>query len=253
MSLHIVSTPIGNLKDITSHACELLSQCDLVIGEEKAEAEKLLKRLKLPPKPMEFLNEHTKPEEIADLAKLCVDKKVVLISDCGTPVFCDPGSQLIALCRNQNISVTAAPGASSLMTLLSLSSQKIEDFYFAGFLPAHAETRDLKLNSLKNWPGTLVLMDTPYRLSRTIADLAFTWPERKALLGLNLTMPEEEVFEDTLFNLSKKVADKKAEFILLIYGGSHAVPTKDVATRFRRTRKRIDHRSTKTRSHNHRR
>jgi len=141
MPLTIVATPIGNFEDITLRAKRLLDQADVVIGEQHRAASTLLKKVGLQQKEIYELNEHTKPNDLKELVDLCKSKNAVLISDCGTPVFCDPGAQLIKKLREQNIPITTAPGASSLMSLLSLSSRPIKDFYFVGFLPAETSQR----------------------------------------------------------------------------------------------------------------
>ncbi len=121
MSLFIVATPIGNPKDITLRALEELKNADLIIGEEKRELFRFLKPLELHEKKVAFLNEHTQPRDFEELVSACEDENVCLVSDCGTPGFCDPGSELVAACRKKGIAVTPIPGASSLMTLLSVS------------------------------------------------------------------------------------------------------------------------------------
>lgn len=216
MPLFIVATPIGNYKDITLRALEVLRSADLVIGEERKELSKLFKFLEIPPKDTEFLNEHSRPEDIRSLLEICRTKNVALVSDCGTPGFCDPGALLVAACRKEKIPVTPLPGASSLMTLLSVAGHRLDQFLFLGFLPAEREERNRSLQSLKTQKTPVVLMDTPYRLAKLISELALIFPARKAILGLNLTQPEEKILEDSIQNLSKYAEGKKAEFVLIL-------------------------------------
>jgi 16S rRNA (cytidine1402-2'-O)-methyltransferase len=214
--LTIVPTPIGNIDDISKRCLDALIKADTVIVEEFREGSTLLKRLNLK-KPMENLNEHSKKEDIEALLSLCAQKNVALISDAGTPNFCDPGAELIRLCRKQNIKVNALPGPSSLMLLLSLTSERLDRFYFLGFLPANKEERKQALEKLSKISDPIILMDTPYRLSRLLDDLKDTIGKRKALLAMDLTLPSEVVAEDTLINLAKAHGNKKCEFMLLIY------------------------------------
>lgn len=218
MSLTLVSIPIGNPDDITLRAIEVLKNCDVVLGEEFSVTKPLLKRLGVENKEVFRLNEHTDPEELREFAQICSEKKVALISDCGTPGFCDPGNDLVGLLRKKNISVTAAPGASSLMVLLSLSSRKLSNFVFEGFLPVDKDERQKAVVRVSKEKRPMVLMDTPYRLERLLSELAQVMPQRIGLLGLNLTSAEEVVLEESLQNLQKKVVGKKAEFVLLVYG-----------------------------------
>ncbi len=218
--LHVVALPIGNLEDITLRAISLLKNADIIIGEERRELIPLLKHFEVDihSKDLEFLNEHSDKEDLLHLKNLCKERNVVLVSDCGTPVFCDPGSSLIALCRKENIAVKTAPGASSLMSLLSLSSQKISQFHFAGFLPREKDERMKEIKKLSQSKASFIVMDTPYRLKATINQLALVMPSRKALLGCDLTFEHELVLEDTLSKINSQIKDgDKKEFIVLVY------------------------------------
>lgn len=220
MGLTVVATPIGHQDDISIRAIELLKAADLIVGEEFKEVSKLLKFLKIEKKELKVLNEHSKDSDVEELCLDCQSKKVILVSDCGTPGFCDPGFQLVKACRKKRISITSAPGPSSLMTLLSLSSERIFDFYFRGFLPAETEARRLSLLHLKNSSEPIIIMDTPYRLLKTLEDLQKHVPIRRLLLGLNLTQNSEMIFEGTAEEVLKQIRTEKiekAEFILLIY------------------------------------
>lgn len=219
--LHVVATPIGDLSDVSLRALEILKKCDFVIGEDHRVASTLLKKLGIEKKEIHLLNEHSKKEDIRELASLCSTHNCALISDCGTPGFSDPGAELIQACRAKGTSVTAVPGASSLMTILSLSSQKISQFVFIGFLPAKKEARTHALSDLKKESRCWVLMDTPYRLKSTLEELAREIPNERGLLGLNLTQPNEAVYEGSFKELQKKCELESAEFIILRY--AHAL------------------------------
>lgn len=230
--LFVVSTPIGDLKDISLRALDVLAEADVVIGEERREASTLLKRLKIIEKPLYLLNEHSTEADLIELTELCKLKKVALISDCGTPSFYDPGFQLVQRCRQNQIPVTSVPGASSLMTLLSLVSEKIPQFYFAGFLPADNEARTQHLKSLVTKREPVVLMDTPYRLHKLLAELKDFCAQRKVLIGLNLTQPTELTLEGRAEDLLKVLDSRnieKAEFILLLY--AHQTKTLNAESR----------------------
>ena len=121
MPLKLVATPIGDPKDITLRAIDVLKEADVVIGEERREVSKLLKSLGIEAKMLELLNEHSRDNDVTDLLELCRTKSVALVTDCGTPGFCDPGARLVAACRREGILSTPVPGASSLMCLLSVS------------------------------------------------------------------------------------------------------------------------------------
>lgn len=217
MGLELVATPIGDPGDITLRAIEALKAASIVVGEERKEVSKLLKRLGIEGKRMELLNEHSRDEDVKELADFCAKERVALVTDCGTPGFCDPGARLVALCRKRGIPVRSLPGASSLMVILSLSGRDLRQFVFRGFLPAEREERARALTELEREKRPIVLMDTPYRLGRLLQELAAKWPKRQALLGLDFTLPTEDVWEGELSALSARAKDRKAEFMLVVY------------------------------------
>ena len=219
MSLFIVATPIGNPEDISLRALKILKSSDLIIGEEAKVARQILGQYELKEQfaNLRTLNEHTESDELAELLELCRTKNVALISDAGTPSFCDPGFKLVQACRKQKIQVMTAPGASSLMTLVSLSSRELRSFHFLGFLPKEKSARTQTVKMIeKNLHETYVMMDTPYRLRQTLEEIK-SLGSRECLLGLNLTMDDEIITEAAAKNLPDLVKTEKAEFVLLVY------------------------------------
>ena len=212
----MVAVPIGNPQDISLRALETLKAADLIIGEERKETARLLRSLKIDNKPIELLNEHSDSRDIETLIELCRSQNVALVSDAGTPGFCDPGANLVQRCRSQGIAVTSNPGASSLMTLLSLSGHRLDRFVFEGFLPAERESRESRLTQLIGEKRALILMDTPYRLGRLLSDLSRHMADRRILIGLNLTSSEEKIREGFPTQLEKEFQGQKAEFILIV-------------------------------------
>lgn len=217
MALTLVAVPIGNPGDISLRAIEVLRAAPVVVGEERKEVSKLLKRLGIEGKRLELLNEHSKDTDLADLLALCRAGDVALVSDCGTPGFCDPGAKLVAACREEAIPVKPIPGASSLMSLLAVSGRDMREFLFRGFLPAEREERQRALRDLERERRPIVLMDTPYRLSRLLGELAAKWPDRTALIGCDFTQETETILEAPLKELARQLGERKAEFILAVF------------------------------------
>lgn len=215
--LYIVATPIGDVSEISQRALEILKSCDLVICESTKEASKLLRAHGITGKSYEVLDEHSTPEDKAALVPLCATKTVALVSDCGTPGFCDPGADLVRLCRQKNVPVKSVLGASALMGLLSLSGQRIDEFVFRGFLPAETESRGRALKELTKEKRAIILMDTPYRLKKTLNDMKEHFSQRRFLLTMNLSQEEEVVIEGPIDKLISGLKSDKAEFMLLIY------------------------------------
>lgn len=216
MPLILVSTPIGNTQDITLRAIEVLKNCDLVVGEEKKELDLLLRRLEITGKPYELLNEHSSESDVRELFEKCRSQNVALVSDCGTPAFCDPGSDLVKLCRQQGVLVTSAPGPSSLMAFLSLSGQRLSQFHFEGFLPRESEERSARLEKIVKFKIPVILMDTPYRLKKLLGEIHDLNPQKSLILGCDLTSPDEAIFEGTSQSISTRLKNEKSEFLILL-------------------------------------
>lgn len=217
MALYLIATPIGNPEDISLRALNTLKKVELVIGEELKITKRLLADHQCGRKELYQLNEHTKDADLAELVDLCRDNEVALVSDCGTPGFCDPGSRLVKALREKNIAIHSAPGASSLMYLLSLSSQRIDQFYFRGFLPAKQEDRNREIKKLVNNKEACFFLETPYRLKKTLEELKAKLGKRRVLIGVNLSAPDEIIWEGSANNIPIKNFPEKAEPMFLIY------------------------------------
>ncbi len=220
--LVLVAVPIGNPKDISQRAIEHLKSCQSLILEERGAGQRWLKYIGVQKEPscIYQLNEHSKQEDIQELTGLCENQEVALITDAGTPGFCDPGALLVKACRQKGIPVITVPGASSLTCLLSLSSLNIRQFYFAGFLPAENEERNRTLSKLKSQNDAIVVMDTPYRLKKMANEIATHFPQRKILFCSNLTQEDEIQIECQGTKLEHELQIRglqKTEFIILIY------------------------------------
>lgn len=217
MTLYIVATPIGHPRDITLRALDILKATPMIICESTKETSRFLRQHDITGKTYELLNEHSTPDDVVALAQKLATTDAALVSDCGTPVFCDPGTHLIRECRKQNIRIETLPGASSLMGLISLSSKKLDQFLFRGFLSANTEEREQEWKSLQNEKLPIVIMDTPYRLHKTLDDIEKHFPSAQILIALNLTQSDELILEGTVKSVRGKIEVKKAEFILVKY------------------------------------
>lgn len=215
--LYLVATPIGETSEISLRALEILKSCDVVICESTKEASKLLRSHGITGKTYEVLDEHSTPEDKAALVPLCAEKNVALVTDCGTPGFCDPGADLVRLCRQKNVPVKSVLGASALMGLLSLSGQRIDEFVFRGFLPAETESRAKALKDLTKEKRAIIIMDTPYRLKKTLNDMKDHFSQRRFLLTMNLSQEDESILEGSIDKIISGLRFDKAEFMLLIY------------------------------------
>lgn len=219
--LSIVATPIGNPGDITLRAIETLKNADTVICEEYKPGSTLLKRLGLDGKELILLNEHNEDECAADLLmRLLNGQNLALISDCGTPVFSDPGAYLIQLAASSGVTVSPVPGTSSLMAALSILDFKIVQFYFAGFLPRDPDIRRKELARLRGLRVPVVLMDTPYRLTPLLEDVSKVFGKQVFVtIGFDLTMASETIYRGEVGDVVHQVNRRKGEFILIVGNG----------------------------------
>lgn len=220
-TLYLVATPIGNYDDITFRAVAVLKSADLLIYEEHREGERLMRHFGIE-KPVETLNEHNEAAGSHNILQhLKAGKNVALVSDCGTPVFSDPGQVLVQKAVALGIRVIPIPGASSLMPALTVSGFTIDQFLFYGWLSPKKERRRAELRALQQERRTIVLMDTPYRLVPLLRDLAEAFgATRRVCVALNLTMPDERVMYGTAPELHARcaAADTKGEFVIVIEG-----------------------------------
>jgi len=218
-TLFLVSTPIGNYRDITLRAVDVLKAVDAVICEEYRQGSTILKKIDAGKKDLIQLNEHNEEEVSEEIAReILMGRTYALISDCGTPAFADPGTTLVRTCLAYSIPVVPVPGPSSVMTAISLSPLPLEEFHFAGFLPRKTEERKPFLQRLRSLNTPLVIMESPYRLEKLLDEVAGVFGKGQLItLAYNLTMKGEHIFHDTVSTVHKAVKNRKGEFVLIIH------------------------------------
>ena len=217
--LYLVSTPIGNLQDISKRAQNVLTEVDEVVCEEQRVGSTLMKRLGIDT-PITLLNEHNETGQTTILLKsLKQGKTLALISDAGTPVFADPGLELVRGAIRLNVSVIPVPGTSSLMSALVCSGFSLNEFHYAGFLPRETGARLDRLKSLREIRTLLIILETPYRLNALLKDLNKIFNNNtRSVLAMNLTQENENFFRGTLVEMQKHFSLNpfKGEFVLML-------------------------------------
>ncbi len=217
--LYIVSTPIGNYEDISLRAINVLKSVDFIICEEFKEARRLLSTYQIE-KELHSLNEHNEKEASQEIfQRIKEGKSAALISDCGTPLFSDPGNLLVQMCIAAKIDIVAIPGASSLLPALVGSGFNLDRFYYAGWFSPKSELRKKELLRLKGIKELIVLMETPYRLKAILTDVSKIFgASTKIVVAFDLTLSTEKFFRGTVSEILKSVSEKnlKGEFVLLI-------------------------------------
>ncbi len=217
--LYIVSTPIGNYEDITLRALRILKECDFIICEEYKEARRLLSQYQIQ-KELVALNEHNEKEvSVEIIKKLKEGQSAALVSDCGTPLFSDPGHYLVSLAIQNKIDIVPVPGASSLLSALVGSGLDFEKFYYRGWLSPKKDIRKKQLLDLRRIKETIILLDTPYRLQALLEDVTKILGENlRVVLAYELTKDKEKFYRGSalkVFNLAKQ-ENLKGEFVLII-------------------------------------
>ncbi len=217
--IFLVSTPIGNYDDMTLRGIKKLQEADFIICEEYKEARRLLAHYKIE-KELLSLNEHSEGDVINDILLRIVNGETAsLISDCGTPLFSDPGHLLVDVCISQKIEVVPVPGANSLLPALIGSGLDFEKFFYYGWLSPKKDVRRQELFKLKHLPYVIVILDTPYRLRTLLADVVKMLGRNvRAVLAFELTKKGERFYRGTTQDLLQIAEQKnlKGEFVLLI-------------------------------------
>jgi 16S rRNA (cytidine1402-2'-O)-methyltransferase len=220
-SLYIVATPIGHPQDITLRALDVLSNVDAVICEEARPGSTFLKKNDIQ-KPLILLNEHNEDEAVPEIVlRILNGENLALISDCGTPVFADPGRSLLQALEESGIQVRPVPGPASLTAAISVCKYDLNRFIFGGFLPRESQERRRALTSLQVAGLPVILMDAPYRLKQLLEDTAAVFGlDQPVMLGCDLTLPGERVLHGTIREVIARTAGRKCEYVLIIAGRS---------------------------------
>ena len=227
--LHIVATPIGNLRDMTIRGLETLAAADVIYCEDTRTSARLTTHFGIatPRKALHEHNERALVETIA--ADVARGGRVALISDAGTPLLSDPGFPLVRGLAAAGLPVFAAPGASALLAALAVAGLPTDAFTFAGFLPARAGARSTALAALADRRETLVFYESPRRLGATLAAMAAAFGDgREAVVALELTKKFERLHRGSLGALAAQFdAAEKGEAVILVAGAPDMAPDPD--------------------------
>lgn len=214
---YIVPTPIGNLGDMTLRAIETLKSVDIIACEDMRVTQKLLNHFDIKTKCISYHKFNEKERINYFLGILNEGKKIALVSDAGTPLFCDPGAVIVEELRKNNFTVTSLAGANAVATFLSQIPRKGEDFVFAGFLP---KTKTQIENLLKKYKTTdLVFYDSPNRILNTLEIVKESRPNSRCAIGRELT----KIFEEIVIDDTEKVIEHfnnnilKGEIVGLVF------------------------------------
>jgi 16S rRNA (cytidine1402-2'-O)-methyltransferase len=214
-TLYIVSTPIGNLEEISFRALEILRKCDFIACEDTRHSGILLKHFGINTRMISYYSnvEARKTDIIIDLLK--EGKTGALISDAGTPCISDPGGMLVSRCLSEEIEVRAIPGSSSLIHALIMSGFPVNEFFFQGFLPQKKGRKTL-IEELTAKKLLIVIFESPYRIKKTITELGNAFGNKPASVSRELTKKFEQTIRGGLKDLAQSRFPEKGEFVLII-------------------------------------
>lgn len=223
--LYLVPTPVGNLGDITLRALELLKTADLVLAEDTRTTGMLLKHYDIKARLQSHhkFNEHQTAEAVAERLAAS-DETVVLVSDAGTPGISDPGFMLVRACVARDVEVQCLPGATAFVPALVSSGLPCERFAFEGFLP-QKKGRATRLAALAEEPRTMIIYESPYRVAKTLRQLAEAFgPERRCAACREISKLHEECVRGTLEEVAAhfEANEPRGEFVLIVEGRGKA-------------------------------
>lgn len=217
--LYIVSTPIGNIDDISARAKEVLSNVETIIAEDTRQIGKLLDLLDLPKKNYISYRDQNRDKVLSEiLALLEADQDLALVSDRGTPLISDPGYKLVEATLEKNHTVVPIPGPTALTTALVGSGLPTDKFSFVGFLPKKRGKAKSLLQQFMQLPATVIAYESPFRIFKTLEIISEIDPEARVVLARELTKMHEEFLRGRAGELLKQIEGKKlkGEFVILI-------------------------------------
>jgi 16S rRNA (cytidine1402-2'-O)-methyltransferase len=240
--LYLVATPIGNLGDITLRGLEILAGADVIACEDTRVSRRLTERYGIDT-PLTPYHEHNAAEARPKLlARLAEGQSVALVSDAGTPLISDPGYKLARAAQDAGFTVTAVPGASSVLAALNVAGLPTDRFFFEGFLPAKQAARQKRVAALTGIPATLVLFESGQRLAAALVDLAEGLGARAASVCRELTKLHEEVRHGDLATLARDYAqgaETRGEIVIVVAPPAAEAGPVDVDALLRRALSRV--------------
>jgi 16S rRNA (cytidine1402-2'-O)-methyltransferase len=218
--LYVVSTPIGNLEDITLRALRVLKEVDLIAAEDTRRTRQLLTHYGIHKPLISYHEYNRRMREKTLLQELREGKNIALVTDAGTPGISDPGEDLVRGAIQESIPLVPIPGPAALVSALSVSGLPTESFLFYGFLPSKAAARKKWLSSLRDRPETLVFYESPRRLGSLLEDAAQILGDRRVVVAREMTKVYEEVYRGTITEVLGQLGEEevKGEVTIILEG-----------------------------------
>ena len=224
--LYLIATPIGNLKDITYRAVEILKEVDVIAAEDTRHSLKLLNYLEIS-KPMISYHRHNEDTKTTELIKILQEgKSIGLITDAGTPGISDPGEEVVKEAIKEQIEIIPIPGACALINALIASGLGTKEFTFYGFLPLDKKLRNEKFEDMQKQNKTIIFYEAPHRLIKTLQEMEQRLGNIEVVLAKELTKIHEKFIRGTIEKVLETLEDVKGEYIILFE--NHAKTEKQI-------------------------
>ena len=225
----MVATPIGNLKDITYRAIEVLKKVDLVAAEDTRHSGILFKEYDINTQQISYYEQNEEKRSSELIEKLLAGQDIALISDAGTPTVSDPGYRLMQKATQNNIDIVPVPGPSSVMTALVASGFPTDRFTFEGFLPKK-KGRKTAFEKLEENPRTIIIFESKYRIIRTLKDIIKYLGDRRVVVGREMTKMHEEFHRGFASQVKEYFENHKprGEFVIVVEGNWRKMKTREM-------------------------
>ncbi len=220
-TLYLVATPIGNLEDVTARALRTLRQVNLVAAEDTRVTRKLLTHYDIHAPVLSYY-EHNKLTRLEAILKRLEEGDVALVSDAGTPALNDPGYELVRAAVEAGHRVSPVPGPSAPVAALIASGLPTDSFLYLGYLPRKRTERRAALEQVAEAPHTLIFLETPHRLTDSLADLSEVLGDRRVALARELTKLHEEIWRGSLREAMDHFSGPRGEFVIVVAGRADA-------------------------------
>ncbi len=216
--LYFISTPIGNLKDISFRAIETLKEVDVILCEDTRHSLKLLEHYNIK-KPLVSYHKYNEKERLEEIYQMISEgKNIAVISDAGTPVISDPGNVLTTFLRERGVEYSVIPGATAFAPALILSGLSADKFTFIGFLPEKTKDKDALINDYKEVKSTLIFYSAPHDINKDLAYLYTKLGNRKVSVTKEITKLHETTYLGELGSL--QIENPKGEFVIVVEGST---------------------------------
>ncbi len=225
--LYVVSTPIGNLEDMTFRAIRILKEVDIIAAEDTRVTAKLMHRFDIATKVVSLRGDGSEKNTAYVLAALSDGRSAAIVTDAGTPSVSDPGAELVSAAYDKGISVSPIPGASALAAAVSVAGLKGEGVRFLGFLPLNGRRRSEIIASIRTESALTVLYESPRRVFQTLSDLAAECGNRRAAVMRELTKIHEEIARDTLPVLAERFSEETLGEVTIAVEGVRSGETQE--------------------------